>query len=721
MSVSKIRTWLRQLASERQSLKDSDCHLEVESLEGRMMLSSAPTAWVNPIGVPIEGSVTITGTSVDDVEVDRNRLSLKNEDTQQFWDGSQWNDEWALFQPDGTEENWSYTVDLDAGNYRVGARTWDNSNNRDVASRPFSVAEDQDPAVGINPIGTPMEGTITFSGTSVDDVEVDRNRLSLSNLDTQQFWNGSQWSDQWAMFEPDGAEDWSYTVDLDAGNYRLVARTWDTAGQRDVTSQLFSVSEDETPEVGINPIGTPMEGTITFSGTSADDVEVDRNRLSLSNVDTQQFWNGSQWSNQWAMFEPDGAEDWSYTVDLEAGNYRLVARTWDTAGQRDVTSQLFSVFDPDDLSNEIVASLNEVLPDGWTLETRIQNNDIWFRTVDPSGNDQIDIRFGSAGVIAEIRDVATGRSLLAPSYQGESTDRVIQWTLWETGQTVRHDVPSLPDFEDRFNTTQAGTFDNVLNGIVDVDLNSDEGQIDVWSVVDNNWKSEQDPYMDGTVTALTRTEILDGGAILIRRVVRIGEINLHGQATTLDRPYFEAWNPLSDSAFDSLALSIDANGNPNVWYADGYNIPYYSNTSVANTRGWATSYDRDNINNGTNLSIVYGTDKGTLHLANGSERPNNHYNLNLFDFSGGMAILPGLYTGSLSEGAIIDQHIILLPGEGIDSSTAAQLDALSQRLPPPQVYQAGAEIEGELFAIADRLSNLQDEPRVATDHIAPLL
>ena len=825
MHIEKTRMWLRQLTSSQSSFEKTGCELEVESLEGRMLLSSvvdAPNVMVNPIRTPIAGSITISGTSVDDVEIDRNRLSLRNEDTQQYWNGSRWTDQWAQIEPAGSEE-WSYTLDLEAGNYRAVARTWDDAGNRDVMGRVFSVAEDQAPDVSSDPIGNPFEGTIVFSGTAVDDVdvdrirlslgnedtqqfwngtewtnqpvlfepegienwvytvdleagnyrliarawdssnnrdvsnrpfsvredlapeahinpigelnpgrvtlsgtstddvEVDRNRLSIHNLDTDQYWNGSHWTDQWAIFEPGGTEEeWSYAVDLEVGNYRVAVRAWDSAGNRDVASRAFSVT-DEAPEVSIDPIIDPTAGTVTFSGTSTDDIEVDRNGLSLYNEDTRQFWNGSEWTDQWATFEPDGTEDWSYTVDLDDGNYRLVARTWDDAGNRDVTSQTFSVVDPDDFSNEVVAQLNEVLPNDWTVESRIRNNNIWFQTVDSNGRAQFDVRFGSAGVIAEIRDADTGQSLLAPSFKGEQTDRVIQWTLWETGNTVRHDVGSLPDFEDRFNTTQAGTFDNEFNGTVDVDLNIEEGQIDVWSVADHNWKSEQDPYMDGTVTSLTRTEVLDGGAILVRRVVRIGEINLNGQAVSLDRPYFEAWNPLSDSAFDSLALSIDANGNPNHWFADGVNIPYYPNTAVANTRGWATSYDRDNIRNGTNLSIVFGTDKGTLHLANGSERPNNNYNLNLFDFSGGTAILPGLYTGSLSEGAIIDQHMILLPGEGIDSTTAAQLDALSQRLPPPQVYQAGAQLEGELFAIADRLANLPDEPRIETDNIARVL
>lgn len=372
-------------------------------------------------------------------------------------------------------------------------------------------------------------------------------------------------------------------------------------------------------------------------------------------------------------------------------------------------------------SNSIITRINEVLPEGWSSQVRIVGNDIWMRTIKPNGETDLDFRLGSAGVIAEIRDGNSGRSLLAPSFRGELTDRVVQWTMWESGPTVRHDVPSLSDFEDRFNVTQAGTFSGELNGTVDVNVDSQAGQVDVWSVVDQNWRSEQDPHMDGTMTALTRTTVLDGGAILIRRVVRVGEIRLNGESVSLASPFFEAWTPFSDSAFDSLALSIDASGNPDRWFADGQNIPRYLHTEVRDTRGWATSFVRQNSEGGNNISVVYGTDKGTVHHADGSETTSHNYQLNTLDFDGGMAILPALFPGSLSEGAIIDQHIILMPGESINASTPKQLDALADRLPPPRIYHAGAELGGELSAIANRLSNLTGESRVATDNLARLL
>ena len=367
-----------------------------------------------------------------------------------------------------------------------------------------------------------------------------------------------------------------------------------------------------------------------------------------------------------------------------------------------------------------VSSINQVLSDGWKSTFRIVGDDIWVRTVKPDGTPEFDFRLGAAGVIAEIRDVDSGENLLAPSFQGESTDRVVQWTLWEIGQTIRHNVASLPDFEDRFNTTQAGTFDNVLHGTVEVEINGD--QINIWSVADRNWKSEQDPFMNGTVTSMTQMTILDGGGLLVRRVIRVGEIRLRGNVVSLDNPYFEAWTPLSDAAFNAMAVSINDNGDPDEFFRDGRDIPTYQpRVSVANTRGWALGYDRFDEDGGNNLAVVFGTDIGTVFHADGSLTSNHQYSRNGLDFRGGWAILPGLLPGSLGEGAIIEQHLILLPGDTIDSSTGSQLDALAEVLPAPRVFHAGAELSSDLGAIATRLSTLSGENQTSTDHLAGLL
>ncbi len=376
--------------------------------------------------------------------------------------------------------------------------------------------------------------------------------------------------------------------------------------------------------------------------------------------------------------------------------------------------------DADPPGSSVMDELNDVLPDGWTYQLFNDGLNLRLQTYDADGNAANAYRFGSTGVISEIRDSRNGQNLLAPSYQGEVTDRVIQWTFWEVGQTAVYDHPSLGWVEDRFNLTQAGTFYNALNETVDVDMVAATGQLDVWSVVDRQWRAEQDPFMQGEITALTRMQVLDGGAIMVRRVLMIHETYLQGQEILIANPYLVGWNTFADNAFNSLALGIDSQGNPNHWYAEGVNIPHFPNTPVSQTRGWAMVYDRFNLNSGATMSVVYGKDQGTVHLPDGSTADPRWFNYNSMDFDGGIAINPGMATGTLPVGSIIDQTYILLPGQGIEAGTAQILDGLAATMPGPQVYHPGAAMDPELAEIANRLATLANESGAYTDNLGPL-
>ncbi len=368
----------------------------------------------------------------------------------------------------------------------------------------------------------------------------------------------------------------------------------------------------------------------------------------------------------------------------------------------------------------MLEQLNDALPDGWSYQLYDDGPDIRLVTYDANGNAATRVRFGSAGVISSVVDARTGRNLLAPSYQGEVTDRVVQWTIWEVGKNAVYDVPGLPGWEDRFNMTQAGTFSGALQGTTDVELNSAEGQLDVWAVVDRQWKSELEPFMDGEITTLTRTQMLDGGGMLVRRVLQLGETRRLGTQITIDSPYLVGWNTFSDSVFDSLAISIDAQGNPDVWWDDSQ-IPYFPNTRVNETRGWATVYDRDNLASGQTMSVIFGNEEGIVHKGDGTTGDPRYFVYNSMNFDGGMAINPGLATWQMPVGTIVDQYYLILPGQGIDAETPVVLDELAERLPAPQIYHPGSTLPADVAEIADRLSQLASESRTATDHIGTLL
>jgi hypothetical protein len=307
--------------------------------------------------------------------------------------------------------------------------------------------------------------------------------------------------------------------------------------------------------------------------------------------------------------------------------------------------------------------------------------------------------------------------LLARSHHGEVTDRVIQWTVWEQGQNAVYDVPSLPYYEDRFNIAQAGTYHNLLHGTAAIELVAERGQLDVWAVSDHLWKSELEVFLQGSIHSLTRTNVLDGGALLIRRVIHLGEIRRQGTEVTLGNPLFEAWNPFSDRVFNAFALSIDEQGAPDYWFQDSKNIPNYPSWPVADTRGWAIAYNRFQLASGPTFAVVFGRDQGLVYRGDGTTTDPQRFVFNCMDFNGGLGILPALWPKGLPRGSIIDQYYLFVPDHGIRPDTAAMLDALSDRLPAPRVYHPGAALSGALSVIVDRLSNLHLEPLTRTDHL----
>ena len=365
--------------------------------------------------------------------------------------------------------------------------------------------------------------------------------------------------------------------------------------------------------------------------------------------------------------------------------------------------------------------LNEILPDDWSFRLFDDGPDIRLVTYDAHGNVANRARFGSTGIISQLSDARNGRNLLAPTYQGEVTDRTIQWTFWELGQNAVYDHPNLPSHKDRFNLTQAGTFENLLNETIEVELDSESGQLDVWSVVDNLWSIQQAPFMQGYINTLTRTQVLDGGAMLVRRVTMMGETLRLGQELSVDIPYIEAWSPFADSAFNALTTSIDSQGNPDVWFANGYNIPTYPKVPVDETRGWAMVYDRFDQKNSATMSVIFGKNPGKEHRSDGSSIEPRFFRYNSMDFDTGMVINPGLSAWNLPAGSLIDQHYLFLPGQGMNSGTPVMLDGLAERLPAPQIYHPGANLPKDVADIANHLTRLNQQSGIPTDHIGTLL
>jgi hypothetical protein len=359
--------------------------------------------------------------------------------------------------------------------------------------------------------------------------------------------------------------------------------------------------------------------------------------------------------------------------------------------------------------------------DNWTWESSIVKDDLWLAS-SFHGRKQFTFRIGAGGAISELRDVhEKDQPLLSPSFKGEATDRIIQWTAWS--DSVTHPIPALPKFEWRFNVTQGGTFVGQLSPTTLVRKSPDGRTLDVYSVPQDQWKSEQQPHMRGKLAALTRYEMAGSGVLKIRRVLRVGDVTLDGNPMAgFEQFYLEAWTPFlrSPGAFDALALSIDPAGKPDLWYRAGQNLPAYPRLKVATTKGYGAVFNTGDPARHTAVALVYGVKQ--VHVVSDPPREDaaNQYVLNSMEWDNGIAVLPALSLHDLKEGAIIDQTLYLIPRPAMDAEMAALLGELVKATPAPAVYPPGTHLTGELAEIATTLKASLSQPGHRTDHLATI-
>ena len=361
---------------------------------------------------------------------------------------------------------------------------------------------------------------------------------------------------------------------------------------------------------------------------------------------------------------------------------------------------------------------NIPLSQDWTCTSFIYETDIWVRTF-YQGGEKFDFRIGPGGVIAELRDTQDSyAALLSPSYKGEPTDRVVQWTWWSNSLVNMN--PTLPDYEWRFNVTQAGTFESVIAPTFKVEMNSPGCQIDVYSEPQDQWKSEQSTIMAGGFTARTRYQIAKDGAIIIRRTLLVGQSTFAGQPSPLANEYVEAWTPFSRAKMDAVAFSLTENGSASEWYQAGNNLPSYPFIDVAGTPGYAVSFSAANPNNNAAVGLVYGKAPPCYHQNNTCEQEGS-YVLNLMEWDTGVGVLPGLTLPNVMPGDLLDSYIVLQPSHGLDGTLYQNLEYWANKIPAPRLFRANADVGEPLANIMNTLKALQGGSGQRTVHLAPLV
>jgi hypothetical protein len=352
-----------------------------------------------------------------------------------------------------------------------------------------------------------------------------------------------------------------------------------------------------------------------------------------------------------------------------------------------------------------------------------QENDLWCEFLH-EGKSIYDFKLGAGGAISELRWTGgSNQPLLAQSYAGEKTDRIIQSTWW-----IHSLTEPVGSGDQRWNVTQGGDFNGNFSPVYSVDIDIKSNYIDVYSRPQNQWNPLLDVVFKGDYKLLSRYELLEKGLLRIRRVMIAGQPALKGVNKSYGSSYIEAWTPFKgNDVFNALALSFNASGAPDWYY---YNtipkgqqgaIPYYPNISVTETNGYAVVYNKEKFgNNSSNpfVSFVFGTKEA-------EPSTNYKYVLNLMAWGGssgdaGIAVLPGLNLSNMPAGAIIDQSFYLYVNGEFGANVVDYLTSLRSQLPSVKIYNPGTSLPLEVLTIVNKINTKTATGGTRTEQLASI-
>lgn len=336
----------------------------------------------------------------------------------------------------------------------------------------------------------------------------------------------------------------------------------------------------------------------------------------------------------------------------------------------------------------------------WDCTVRNEGGRLWMR----SYHNQIEEfawNIGAGGSMAALIDRRLGdATLLAPSFKGEKTDRVAQWTLWDAGNLK---VPSTPAHLGVLNTTQAGTGEGIFTPSLRASF-SKQGQTctaTVLSHVIDQYTPLRAQNFVSKIPTLTTYEF-SGGILTITRELQIREVFMQGVPVAKSDFYLEAWNPFA-KLFDNVALSLNESGQPTSYYRANYNVPMYPSIEFANTRGWVVLSSNNNPSAYPAIAIVFGNKPSDAH----------DRKLNFMDFDhGNVAVLPSVKRRDVPVGSFVFQQQKMYLTRGLAPALGASLDELAASVEPASFHlpsMADTARIKELRALFDLVSTVQGQ------------
>jgi hypothetical protein len=325
-------------------------------------------AYYNVAGWSSEGA-TLTGTATPAFgTLTADALTLYNTTTTEYWNGAAWQVGTATFAPSGgTLTSWSNAfsaTDLTSGDtYSLSVAATDEYGNTGTSATTTFSYNTAAPSAAIsapandgyyNAAAWTSEGP-TLSGTATANIgAITANALTLVNVNTGEYWNGSAWQVGAATFAPSGGTPaaWSDALadsDLTSpDSYTLTDTATDSAGNSATSATTTFTYDTVAPTVSVTyPASGAFVNAAGWSGSitgSASDsyAALGSPVLTIKNTTTDQYWNGTDWQGGATTVAASGTTSWNYALssgDLTNGDgYTVTATVTDSAGNADTTA-----------------------------------------------------------------------------------------------------------------------------------------------------------------------------------------------------------------------------------------------------------------------------------------------------------------------------------------------------------------------------------------------
>lgn len=306
------------------------------------------------------------------------------------------------------------------------------------------------------------------------------------------------------------------------------------------------------------------------------------------------------------------------------------------------------------------------------------------------GQDRFRYGFNKGGAVNAIHDLtlSPADNLIAGSFQGETTDRVIQWTYWnECYETDRH---AVGDGDPRANVTMEGSFhDAATCDVIDTPATGASKTLVFRSRIRHWFYAHLDTHGQPDFETTSTYDVLPDASLRLTRAVTRGPWPLRDvfvktqegkkwvkpkaktEATTLAAvnlgsrtfsSYFEGWTPMRRTL---LPKQKHGRGE---FVEDGYKF-----WRPEDLGGWAMAYGERQA-----VAVVFGT--GEM----GNAKYHTRCVYNKTDFVGEQVnvMLPGVES-DWPENSTLTQTLILVVGTPAD--VAARADRLVAGVPVPAI------------------------------------